>query len=134
MEIKDHVELLKGRITFLDEWITELEKTNKKDPNYFEKKDKIYSLKMEANHKAYLISMRLKDEKLMEGQRAELSQKVKTDLGTQIGKLRVKKGKLKDKEYHIADGIIKRFARDKYDTKEHKINDYRMAVQLNTDG
>jgi hypothetical protein len=132
MDIKDHVELLKGRISFLDEWITHLEKNlTKEDSQYFDKKDKIYSLKMEANHKAYLIAMRLKDEKMMEGQKDEIIKKANTDLGTQIGKLREKKPTLANKEYTIADGIIKRFSKGKYETPEHKVNDYKMALAIN---
>jgi len=100
-----------------------------KDATDFEQRDKLYSLQTELNHKEYLLEQYENDNKARKEQRVKVMQIVNKDMGTLIGKLREKDG-LGDMEYKIKEGIIKRFAKNDYQSEEGKISDFQMAQKL----
>ena len=129
IEVKKQLDSLRDRVSFLRDWIHFLTAEEMSPVKRFEIHDKIYNLKSEVNHKEYLIKMRENDAKMWENQRTAISKEVNEKMGSVIKDLRTKI--LPDpKSTKIADGIIKRFAKGKYDSMEAKIQDYIMGKQL----
>lgn len=137
IEVKKQLESLQARVKFIREWIAVLLKkiegisdiaiTDNLMQRY-ELGSKIYDLENEVVHKEYLIKMRENDAKMWENQRQAITKQVNDEMGGVIKDLRTKI--LAVKETKIADGIIKRFAKGKYDSQEAKIQDYIMGKQL----
>lgn len=132
IETKKQLESLRDRVKFIREWVGVLKTASGEDisvTSKFELLDKIYELENEASHKEYMIKMRENDAKMWENQRQAISKEVNDKMGGVIKGLRLKVFE-SVKDSKIADGIIKRFAKGKYDTMEAKIQDYIMGKQL----